>query len=162
MEALELELSPDPRAVTEARGAVTRRFGHLPEPALDDLRLLITELVTNAVVHGEPGDDVIRVSVTRDGDRVHAEVVDSSSAEEIRPKPLDPASPGGFGLHLVQELSDRWGVRHGTRTCVWFELTPRSPGGDLRPSGAEESLGGRYPRLNGTQPTVDRSSSRLA
>lgn len=125
MEALELELRPSPRAVAEARRAVTRRFATLPGPALDDLRLLITELVANAVLHSDLGPyDVIRVRVTADRGRVRAEVIDGEHEAQIAPKPLDPETPGGFGLHLVEELSERWGVRHGQATCVWFELTP--------------------------------------
>lgn len=126
MEALELELTPAPHAVAEARRAVTRRFEHLPAPALDDLRLLITELVSNAVLHsGLAPHDVVRVRVTLDDHCLHAEVVDGGADAEISPRPVDVQSPGGFGLNLVEELSDRWGVRHGRRTCVWFELTPR-------------------------------------
>lgn len=141
MEALELQLNPTPRAVAEARGAVTQRFGHLPPAALDDLRLLITELVSNAVLHSnlEP-DELLCVRVSRDHDRLHAEVADGNGTGDIRPKPLSPSTPGGFGLHLVDELSDRWGVRHGRRTCVWFELTPREA-----PAGAQnaaETAGG--------------------
>lgn len=126
METLELQLRPTPRAVAEARTAVTRRFGRLPADALEDLRLLITELVANAILHGDlgPADDV-HVRVTRQGETLHAEVIDRGADGDIRPKPLDPLSPGGFGLHLVDELSDRWGVRHEGTTCVWFELTPR-------------------------------------
>lgn len=122
---LDLELAPSPRAVAEARAAVTRRFQHLPAVALDDLRLLITELVSNAILHAAYSpDDCIRVRVTGRADLVHAEVIDCGGAGDIALRPFDPYSPGGFGLHLVDELSDRWGVRHDGATCVWFELEP--------------------------------------
>lgn len=127
MQALDLELAPTPQAVAEARVAVTQRFDDLPRPALDDLRLLITELVGNAVAHGGVGShEQVCVRVSVEGDCLHAEVIDGGMGADIRARPLDLETPGGFGLNLVERLSDRWGVRHGRRTCVWFELTPRN------------------------------------
>lgn len=124
MDVLDLELEPTPRAVSEARHAVTTRFQELPEQQLEDLRLLITELVTNGVVHGglEP-DERLRVRVQADGDVIRAEVVDGGKDGQIAARPLDPESPGGFGLHLVQMLTDRWGVHQNGVTCVWFEMS---------------------------------------
>ena len=34
----------------------------------------------------------------------------------------DPDRPGGWGLALVESMSDRWGIERGDRTRVWFEL----------------------------------------
>lgn len=125
METLELELTPVPRAVAEARAAVTRRFAHLPPPALEDLRLLITELISNAILHSDLGpDDWVRVRVAGGSDGVRAEVIDGGVDADIRPKVFDPGSPGGFGLYLVDEISDRWGIERDGSTCVWFELSP--------------------------------------
>lgn len=123
MQTLELELAPSARAASEARTAVTRRFEGLSSEAMQDLRLLISELVANAILHAaQSPDDCIQVRVTRRGNRVHAEVIDCGGAGDIRPRPLDPESPGGFGLHLLDEISDRWGVRHDGSTCVWFDM----------------------------------------
>jgi anti-sigma regulatory factor (Ser/Thr protein kinase) len=128
MDALELELTPTPRAVVEARTAVTRRFADLPPDVLEDLRLLITELVSNGVLHsGITPQDTLRVRVGLDGHTIRAEVIDTGRDGVVVPKPLDPEEPGGFGLNLVQMLSDRWGVNHNDVTCVWFEMqTPPS------------------------------------
>ena len=38
----------------------------------------------------------------------------------------DPARPSGWGLYLVAELADRWGVDSDERTLVWFELDRRA------------------------------------
>jgi anti-sigma regulatory factor (Ser/Thr protein kinase) len=123
MQTLELELTPTPRAVAEARTAVTRRFSHLPDRVLDDLRLLITELVSNGVLHsGLTPQDALRVRVGIDGHQIRGEVTDTGRDGEVKPRPLDPESPGGFGLNLVEMLSDRWGVYHNGVTCVWFEM----------------------------------------
>ena len=108
-------------------GATARRFmeetlegwGDTAE-LLDIVNLLVTELVTNAVVHAGSEADVavvltptaLRVEV---GD--HSEVVPS-------PKVADDWDTSGRGVGLVDTLADRWGVelRPGGKT-IWFELT---------------------------------------
>ena len=41
---------------------------------------------------------------------------------ELEPPPDDPLRASGWGLVLVEELADRWGVDHDPRTRVWFEM----------------------------------------
>jgi hypothetical protein len=53
------------------------------------------------------------------------EVCDDGSgwSDQMRSTSVDSDQPaGGWGLMLVGALADRWGVRAGDRTCVWFEL----------------------------------------
>jgi len=120
---LALELQPDFEAATRAREALEQLDRHLEEHVLDDLRLLVTELVTNSVRHAEtdPGDPV-RLEVSVHEDRVRVVVEDGGRG--FRPRPRTPDSPdeGGWGLHLVEEVSERWGVSDGGRTRVWLEL----------------------------------------
>jgi anti-sigma regulatory factor (Ser/Thr protein kinase) len=132
METLELQLTPTPRAVAEARTAVTRTFSHLPQGVLDDLRLLITELVSNGVLHsGITPRDALQVRVGVDGHHIRGEVIDSGHEKgRVEPRPHDPEKPGGFGLNLVELLSDRWGVKQDGFTCVWFEM--HAPGRSIR------------------------------
>jgi anti-sigma regulatory factor (Ser/Thr protein kinase) len=93
----------------------------VPAPASHDVTLLVSEVVTNCVVHAglAPGQD-IDLRLTRDGDTVRVEVRDEGQgfAESL----VRGSRSNGFGLYLVERLSDRWGVKRGDRTCVWFEV----------------------------------------
>jgi anti-sigma regulatory factor (Ser/Thr protein kinase) len=122
---IELFLDPTPPAAGSARRAVHSAaiFGDAAEP---DALLLISELVTNSIVHaGHCGNDAIRLRAGHDGSTTRVEVCDrarSRSVPEIR-RDTPPTAEGGRGLMLVDALSDRWGMDTCERgTCVWFEL----------------------------------------
>ncbi|HEV8682211.1 MAG TPA: ATP-binding protein [Actinomycetota bacterium] len=120
---IDLRLEARPEAVGRARHAIDRLAGRLPGGILDDLRLMVSELVTNCLRHGglAPGDP-IQVIVDAGDRRVRVEVV--SPGDGFRPPDLKPTfySTSGWGLFLVSRLADRWGVdgRDGTR--VWLEV----------------------------------------
>jgi anti-sigma regulatory factor (Ser/Thr protein kinase) len=96
------------------------RFGHgLGGERRRDAELLLTELVSNAVKYGEGAD--FDVSFERNGGRFRAEVVDQGRGFSLATDRLDPHTPGGWGLHLVERLADRWG-RYRLSSRVWFEL----------------------------------------
>ena len=89
----------------------------------DDVRLLTTELVSNAVRHGHvPPDDEITVDVRTSPASVTVAVGQPTSAERVGVRMGDGDEPevGGFGLHLVDRLADEWGVDHGIPGSVWF------------------------------------------
>lgn len=84
--------------------------------------LLTTEATTNAVRHGPPGGEV-RVDFTRRGDHLRVAVHDASPSEPVV-RHVEPSSPGGRGVMLIDALSADWGVEResdGTKT-VWFEV----------------------------------------
>lgn len=87
----------------------------------EDAALLVSELVNNAVLHGI-GAICLRVDVDDDGVRV--EVSDEGNVA-VAPSPT-PGAHGGWGLRIVDELADDWGVLEGS-TRVWFRLTPHRP-----------------------------------
>jgi anti-sigma regulatory factor (Ser/Thr protein kinase) len=119
--AVDLPRGLDSAAV--ARQALDGLDGRLPEDQLGDVRLLVSELVTNAVRHADMGDqDAIRLTVDVTGAAVRVEVSDPGSGFEPEPPPTDPARSSGWGLFLVETLADRWGVERGSGTRVWFEL----------------------------------------
>jgi anti-sigma regulatory factor (Ser/Thr protein kinase) len=130
LEPGELALSGGPEAVSLARAAVRARLeGDLSTERLGDVMLMTSELVTNAVRHGEAAgtDDRIRVRVLRQGTRVRIEVRDDGPG--FTPQALDPLGGGGMGLELVNRLADAWGTdRGGPTTLVWFEVEPERPG----------------------------------
>jgi anti-sigma regulatory factor (Ser/Thr protein kinase) len=123
MDAFEISLAPAPSAATKARTEVTERLAErLGKRALEDVRLLVTELITNALRHGSlsPGDKVsVRASV--EGSVVRIEVTDPGEDGEIAPREPGPRG-GGYGLYLVEMLAKRWGVERHNGTTVWCEL----------------------------------------
>ena len=118
-----MDLARDPDSAAEARRALGEVSDHLTPRRLEDAQLLVSELVTNAIRHaGLEEADTIKL-VVETGDRaLRIEVCDSGTGFELAEPEPDPARPSGWGLYLVRELSDRWGVERNEETRVWFEL----------------------------------------
>jgi anti-sigma regulatory factor (Ser/Thr protein kinase) len=126
---IEAHLPLDVHAPAAARSAVTDCLGDRVAPSvLDDALLLATELVTNSVRHsGLPAGAELVVGVTLMPAGVRVHVDDPGHGGAIAPRPPD-ADGGGFGLNIVQTLSERWGVERAARggTRVWAQLA-RAP-----------------------------------
>jgi anti-sigma regulatory factor (Ser/Thr protein kinase) len=122
---IEVQLDVGLTAASEARAAVSA-LGQSADPeALDDVRLLLSEIVTNAVRHsGAPAGARIGVTVAVCHGCVRAEVTDSGSGFQPAPRDLPRLEAGGWGLHFVDRLADRWGVDRGPSVRVWFEIDP--------------------------------------
>jgi anti-sigma regulatory factor (Ser/Thr protein kinase) len=119
---LRLSLPPDPRAVAEARDIVTGALARARDELTDEVRLLVSELVTNSLRHGGlgPGDEVsVHLSATPFAVRV--EVRDRGRGFELGDL-SGPYGTGGYGLQLVARLATRWGVDRTDATTVWFEF----------------------------------------
>lgn len=121
MTVLALTLEPVPDSIPRARHTLDRLADAVDEPLLGDLRLLVSEVVTNSIRHGRGGGPiVVRVSV---GPRVvRVEVEDGGSGFEPGLGNGDADRNSGWGLQLVDRLAARWGVVVGSTTTVWFEL----------------------------------------
>lgn len=88
----------------------------------DIVGLLVSELVTNAVLHAGLGvGQRIRVRGDITEGAIRIEVIDGGTGTGIALRDPKPDG-GGWGLHLVDELAHRWGVAHAAGTHVWFEL----------------------------------------
>src|SRR5689334_15399972 len=108
-------------APTRARRWVRSQLeGHVPASSVADAELLVSELVTNSVVHANVGAGrALSVDVTTLDERLRIAVSDPGSRLRPRMLPADPQTPGGLGLLLVDELCQSWGVWQDTgRTCV--------------------------------------------
>ena len=134
-EVVELAVEAGPRAPRVARTLLAQALGErVAEPELANAQLLLSELVTNSVRHsGVPAgaELVVRLRVWDGGCRI--EVEDPGHDGAIAPRSRDPVEPGGMGLHMVQSLSERWGLARaaGGPTRVWAQLNCRaapSPG----------------------------------
>ncbi len=122
-----LELPRDLDSAAAARHAVDELSGQLPEDQLGDIRLLVSELVTNSLRHANLGpEDAITLRVAVDDAQIRVEVADPGPGFEFAGRADDPDAVEGWGLYLVATLADRWAVE---RNVVWFELD-RSPGLD--------------------------------
>jgi anti-sigma regulatory factor (Ser/Thr protein kinase) len=110
-----------PEAAVRARIAISELETDLAPSQLETLRLLVTELIGNSVRHAKAEAITLRVVVGRSS--VLAEVTDPGPG-------FDPDGTGnprgdhtGWGLYLVDQLAQRWGVsRNGRSSRVWFEL----------------------------------------
>lgn len=119
-----LRLGCDPSVVAEARRAVGQFGPGLPAPVLESARLLVSELVTNSILHGiSEGEGWIDVMIEQRPRCLRIEVLDSASTG-TRPvlRPVDPSSTSGWGLQLVDRLAADWGIETGIGTCVWCEI----------------------------------------
>lgn len=127
-------LPRDPSAAALARRAVEADAAALSADQLDIARLLVSELVTNAVRHGA-GDEVVLASRV-DQARARFEVHDAGGEQATRREPR--GAEGGYGLNLVATLASRWGAEEGAG--VWFELDRGD--GDARPA-IGDAIGGQ-------------------
>ena len=116
---LSVDLPRTPEAPFLARRALDQLAGRVEPSVLPDMRLLVSELVTNSVKYG--GEGPVRLEVVADEGRVRAEIIDQGSGftPVTRSKDLDKV--GGWGLHLVEQLTTTWGTHEGS-THVWFEI----------------------------------------
>src|SRR5690242_12399333 len=123
----DVELPRGPEAAAIARRLVRRRLSaDVPETVRGGAELIVTELVTNAVVHGV---GTIRLRLQSDAGLVRGEVIDQGPGFEVDVREHGVEEIGGRGLWLVSSLARRWGIHDGS-SHVWFEfsLRPSAPG----------------------------------
>jgi anti-sigma regulatory factor (Ser/Thr protein kinase) len=113
------------RAPAVARAALGELAdGLLDARGLDTAKLLVSELVTNCLLHGRgPGEDdgEIDLEIVIRPSRICVAVSDDGPGFDQRPEPPEPEETSGRGLLLVDLLADRWGLEAGGRR-VWFEV----------------------------------------
>ena len=109
-----------PDVAAQARAAI-RSLVH--DGAGGDVELIVSELVTNAYRHSGAPEHSIMLDLSVDDGRVRGEITDGGPGFNAEPVPADSRGIGGWGLYIVDNLADRWGVRAGPPSSVWFELT---------------------------------------
>ena len=125
---LSRSFTADRTAPRAARLAIDQLNGHIDSALKDDVRLLVSEVVTNSVIHAQshsPGEvaldvwaseEVVRVAVTDRGP--------GFVAAELPPG----GQSSGWGLMMVDHLAHRWGVELYDGTEVWFEFQQGATG----------------------------------
>jgi anti-sigma regulatory factor (Ser/Thr protein kinase) len=128
---IERTLDPGPRAAGAARRALDPLEGSLEPTMLDNLRLMASELVTNSFRHlGRAAARApIHLAVEITPSLVRLEVRDAGAGFDPADVPTPTTnSTSGWGLILVDAVSDRWGVHRDPGTVVWAEVDRvRSP-----------------------------------
>jgi anti-sigma regulatory factor (Ser/Thr protein kinase) len=110
-----------------APGQAREAIGEL-EPVLGSglsatVSLLVSEIVTNSIRHaGTAAGDTVELQATVFADRLRVEVSDHGTGFRPRTRVPDLDSASGWGLYLVDQLADRWGVHRDDATRVWFEM----------------------------------------
>lgn len=120
-----LELSSDLDAPSLARRFVADHAGDLPVSLVRDAELLVSEIVTNAIRHGEPAVSLrLRVDPPGIGVAVHDHGDFSLMPAGDTPVP-DVGEPGGRGLLIVRTVASEWGIDPSDPQpgkTVWFRL----------------------------------------
>jgi anti-sigma regulatory factor (Ser/Thr protein kinase) len=124
--SLQISLARNREAPSLARAAITGFLEdtHITPADIATVTLLVSELVSNALVHSDAPPDshiLLRAHLLR-ASGVRVEVTDQGSG--FSPVARDPSQPhGGYGLYLVDKQMARWGVDRQRGTRVWFELS---------------------------------------
>jgi anti-sigma regulatory factor (Ser/Thr protein kinase) len=130
---VKLNLRGGRHAAAAARDAVGALSDLLPDDVIEDVRLLVSELVTNGVRHANAGErDRIHLRLRLDDQAIRVDVEDPGPGFV----PRDPGGrlerTSGWGLVLVDRIADRWGVDRAGGSTVWFEIEHDGSGrGDL-------------------------------
>jgi anti-sigma regulatory factor (Ser/Thr protein kinase) len=114
------KIDAQPQGPAQARRIIAEELSARLSPGeLDDVKLMVSELVTNGIVHGRrEGDRPVMLDLCVNGD-IRCAVLDQGPGFAAR---ADEDVRGGWGLALVEQLSDRWGMQCSPRrTEVWFE-----------------------------------------
>ena len=119
----ELIVEAGPDAPHAARVAVSGWLGGRVAPRdVADAQLIVSELVTNSVVHADaPADASICISA-ESGDGVLRLAVGDAGVDRAISMRTPELGRSGLGLHVLDEIARRWGVQRSSGTLVWFEL----------------------------------------
>jgi anti-sigma regulatory factor (Ser/Thr protein kinase) len=123
--SVEADVPGGPHAAARARRLVESELtGRMSDGLIADVCLLVTELVANGVRHGGATTQrTLHLLLEGRGGGLRVEVVNARPASgRVAPRRPDLGGGGGIGLHLVDELASRWGVRDASPAAVWFEM----------------------------------------
>lgn len=123
-----MSLPADAHAARLARAFVHERWAELDDDVLDDVLLIVSELVTNAVQHGRP-EIVLRLR----GEPFAIDVSVLDHGPDM-PRPADGTpdvlAPSGRGLFIIDNLANRWGIEPlsgEVGKTVWARMDLASP-----------------------------------
>jgi len=120
--SVHVSLPSDGRAAGAARRSLRALEDYVPDNAIDDMNLLVSELVSNSVKHASlsPGEE-IHVDAEPTGGAIRVAVTNPGRAE-LTNKVGHRAAESGWGLLILTQIASRWGVSTEGSTSVWFEI----------------------------------------
>jgi anti-sigma regulatory factor (Ser/Thr protein kinase) len=119
---IQRDIGNGPKAAAQARQLVAALTDHVSAPVLDDVRLVVTELVTNSYKHaGNPPGHPIEVTLDLRRDLLRLEVVDRSIFDPT-PETGGELRDSKFGLAIVENVADAWGRIDPPEGGIWVEL----------------------------------------
>jgi anti-sigma regulatory factor (Ser/Thr protein kinase) len=124
-----------PEHVGAARSFAEKALGEA-SPATEAAVLLVSEIVTNAVLHSNSRrrGGTVTITIIKAGGGTCIEVTDDGSQVSVPVVKGDGCVSGGHGLFLVQTLADQWGyVQDDAGTTVWFWLATQNGSPTGRP-----------------------------
>lgn len=115
-----------PTAPREARASLEGLGMALSPPAMETVRLIVSELIANSVVHsGMKAGEPIHMRVKLSRSAVRIEVIDQGSRPPaVGIDETDHLPEEAPGMYLVAQLADRWGVDMEGRRTLWAEVDP--------------------------------------
>jgi anti-sigma regulatory factor (Ser/Thr protein kinase) len=121
--AISQRLVAEPQAASAARRSLETLLWNLDPAEFQVAALLTTELIANSVAHAGNGARAsVCLEVALTDELLRVEVGDEGSGFIPAPRAPDAPLDSHWGLHLVEQLADRWGVVAQPQTLVWFEL----------------------------------------
>lgn len=120
---VDLRLPPDRSSAGAARHALEPLASRLPQGVLENLRLLVSELVTNSFRHAalQPAE-WIGLTIRLSPSLIRVEVSDEGPGFEPAVPVPSIYQESGWGLYLLDRICDRWGIERTRRSTVWFEI----------------------------------------
>lgn len=120
-----IQLPPTSEAASIARKFVEDYRDHLDPEMIEDAKLLVSEIVTNAVLYGRPE---ITLILQVDPPALGIAVMDAGDGQPVFPDQTPQAdATSGRGLLIVDTVASAWGVRPNSPApgkTVWFDLIP--------------------------------------
>jgi anti-sigma regulatory factor (Ser/Thr protein kinase) len=116
MTALGTTLPRSTDSIATARRLVNEHTSTLTSQQRDDAALMVSELVMNALAHGI---GTISLRINDEADALRVEVSEQGNVA-VAPSPT-PGAHGGWGLRIVDQLANNWGVLEAS-TKVWFRI----------------------------------------
>lgn len=122
-DTIRLPFVPSTPGIARTRLAGFLTMHRASNTVIDDALIVISEMIANAVSHGQPGNDgTIEISWSINGGLLELSVLDAGEGGSLRPIDFDEDSLSGRGLSIINRVADRWWVDMSKGTRVNAEL----------------------------------------
>jgi serine/threonine-protein kinase RsbW len=125
-DTVRLPFAPSTPGIVRTRLAGFLTVHRESNEVIDDALIVISEMIANAVSHGQPGDDgTIEISWAIKNSLLELSVLDAGEGGSLAPIDFDEDSLSGRGLSIISRVADRWWVdmSKGTRVNAELQLT---------------------------------------